>query len=70
MDRYTRQRGGSANWSNGSPASKIINTSFFGVKNTFWIKISGIWKTATAYIKIAGIWKQADPKTKVSSIWK
>jgi hypothetical protein len=36
----------------------------------FYIKVAGVWKTATAYIKVAGVWKVADPYIKVTGTWK
>ena len=36
----------------------------------FWIKVSGVWKQATAFIKISGVWKQVTTYIKVSGIWK
>ena len=70
MDRYTRQRGGSSIWTDGTPASNIINTDFFGAnQNQFWIKIAGVWKQATAWIKISGVWKQTTAKIKASGTW-
>lgn len=35
-----------------------------------WIKIAGVWKTATVWIKVAGTWKTATPKINVSGTWK
>jgi hypothetical protein len=36
----------------------------------FYIKVAGVWKTATAYIKVAGVWKTATPYIKVTGTWK
>lgn len=39
--------------------------------NTFWIKVSGVWKQATTYVKVSGIWKVVTkPYLKVGGIWK
>jgi hypothetical protein len=74
MDRYTRIRGGSELWSNGSNAGAIINNDFFGAPapvygNTFWVKIAGVWKQATGFIKVAGSWKSFEPKIKSGGTW-
>ena len=40
------------------------------VSSIFWIKITGVWKQATAYIKVSGVWKTTTPYIKVSGVWK
>jgi len=35
-----------------------------------WIKVSGVWKQATAFIKVGGVWKTSTPNIKVSGVWK
>jgi hypothetical protein len=74
MDRYSRIRGGSSLWSDGSNASVIINKEFFGDTTTldsiFFVKVAGVWKQAIAWIKVAGVWKQASPKINKNNIWK
>jgi hypothetical protein len=71
MDRTTRIRGGSTLWSDGLPAGTIMNNDFFGTQgNSFWVKISGVWKQCIGYIKISGVWKAFSPKVKVSGVWK
>lgn len=35
-----------------------------------WIKVSGVWKQATAYIRVGGVWKVASPFIKVSGTWR
>ena len=69
MDRYSRFRGGGTIWSNGSVASNIVNTEFWGNRNSFWIKVSGVWKKCITWIKVAGVWKQATPKIKITGNW-
>ncbi len=70
MDRYSTIRGGSALWSNKSMASTIVNKTFWGNTNKFWVKVAGVWKACKAYVKVSGLWKYATPKTKVGGSWK
>jgi len=35
-----------------------------------WLKVGGVWKTATVHIKVSGVWKTATPKIKVGGVWK
>lgn len=35
-----------------------------------WIKVSGVWKTATVFIKVSGVWKQTTPFVNISGQWK
>ena len=71
MDRYSRLRGGSSIWSEKNLASDIINKDFFGdtTINSFWIKVSGVWKKCTTWIKVSGVWKQATPNIKITDNW-
>lgn len=39
-------------------------------ENTFWLKVSGLWKQAVMWIKVSGEWKQTSPKIKVNGSWK
>jgi hypothetical protein len=66
MDRFVRYRGGDANWSNKTNASKIVNAQFFNLQwdNKLWIKVNGVWKECVAWIKVNGVWKKATPKIK------
>ena len=73
MDRYTRYRGGSVIWADSSNASVIINNDFFGAPtpvhgNTFYIKVSGVWKPGEAFVK-AGTWKTATAMIKNNNTW-
>ena len=36
----------------------------------FWIRVSGVWKQATAWIRVSGVWKQATPFVRVSGVWR
>lgn len=35
-----------------------------------WVRVSGVWKQASAFIRIAGVWKAATPFIRVSGVWK
>ena len=71
MDRYTRLRGGSELWTNGTITSEIENISFWGIvqANKMWLKVIGVWKECITWVKISGVWKQSTPKVKVNGNW-
>lgn len=71
MDRYTRIRGGSSLWSDGTTASVVANSDFFGEapQNSFWLKVGGFWKRCVGYIKVSGVWKSFIPKVKTGGGW-
>lgn len=35
-----------------------------------YIKVGGVWQTATPYIKVGGAWQLAQPRIKVGGTWK
>lgn len=35
-----------------------------------WIKVAGVWKTATPHLKVSGVWKTSTPFIKISGVWK
>jgi len=41
-----------------------------GPLQKFWIRVSGVWKLATAYVRVAGVWQQVAPFIRVSGVWK
>ena len=41
-----------------------------GPLQKFWIRVSGVWKLATAYVRVAGVWQQVAPLIRVSGVWK
>lgn len=38
--------------------------------NSFWIKVSGVWKQAITWVKVSGVWKIATPFYKIGGNWK
>ena len=62
MDKYTIIRGGNPIWIENSNASVIVNKEFWGSENSFWIKVSGVWKKCISYIKVSGVWKICVPR--------
>lgn len=69
-NKYTRFRGGSSIWSDKTISSNIVNEDFWGGKNTFWIKVSGVWKQCITWIKVSGVWKQSNPKININDTWR
>mgnify|MGYP003436078140 CR=1 FL=1 len=62
MDKYTRFRGGNPIWIENSNASVIVKKEVWGSENSFWIKVSGVWKKCISYIKVSGVWKICVPR--------
>lgn len=50
--------------------SNVFDTGSTAAAISTFVKISGVWKTATAFVKIGGVWKAATPGVKVSGVWK
>ena len=50
--------------------TEIKSIPLVGTAYKFWIKVSGVWKQATAYIKVSGVWKQATGYINISGVWK
>lgn len=36
----------------------------------FWLRVSGVWKQATAWIRVSGVWRQATPFVRVAGTWR
>lgn len=50
--------------------SNIFDTGLAATALSTYVKVGGVWKTATAFVKISGVWKAATPGVKVSGVWK
>lgn len=64
--------GGSDLWDEG-PAGEIITMEFFDAPSLgtqLWVKVSGVWKTATLWVRTGGTWKVATLKANAAGTWK
>lgn len=46
------------------------NPSTSSPSSIMWIKVGGVWKTATPWINVGGVWKQSSPFIKNSGTWR
>lgn len=63
---------GSPTWAD-HPALWFPQTSRFtniSPPSQMWIKVGGVWKTATPWINVGGVWKQSSPFIKNSGTWR
>lgn len=54
----------------GDGSAQVTQTVLPPASSQFYIKVAGVWKTATAFIKVSGVWKVADPYIKDAGVWK
>lgn len=64
--------GGSDLWDQGVVGA-IITDEYFeapSLGTQLWVKVSGVWKTATLWVRTGGMWKVATLKVKDAGTWK
>jgi hypothetical protein len=73
LPRVGGLRIGGASSSFEDEAGVILSGEFFDTAAPSlktWIRVSGVWKQATAWIRISGVWKQATPFVRVAGAWR
>ena len=64
--------GGVDLWDEG-PVGEILTDEFFEAPavsgNQFWVRVGGVWKTATAWVRVSGVWKLSEGKVNVGGTW-